>query len=53
MGKDSDKKTVTIRVSDETAAMIERRRKQWSFKSRGEVIEYLLGWMVEPTDSDG
>ena len=49
----SAKRTVTIRLSDETAAMIDLKRKEWDLKSRGEVIERLLGWMVEPTDSDG
>ena len=46
-------KTFTIHLSDEIAAMIERKRKEWGLKSRGEVIERLLSWMVEPTDSDG
>ena len=44
------KKTVTIRLSDETAAMIDRRRKEWELRNRGEVIERLLGWMIETKD---
>ena len=51
MRKHRGKKTVTIHLSDETAAMIDRKLKQWSLKSRGEVIEQVLGWMVQPSDS--
>ena len=28
-------------------AELDRRRKQWGLKSRGAVLEQLLGWMVE------
>ena len=37
-----------MHLSGEMAAVIDRKRKEWGLKSRGEVIERLLGWMVEP-----
>ena len=48
-----NKKAFTIHLSDEMAAMIDLKRKEWGLKSRGEVIERLLGWMIEPTVADG
>ena len=44
-----DNKAFTVHLSDEKAAMIDLKRKEWGLKSRGEVIERLLGWMGEPT----
>ena len=44
-----NKKAFTVHLSDEMAAMIDLKRKEWGLRSRGEVIERLLGWMVEPT----
>ena len=49
MARIGNKKAFTIHLSDEMAAMIDFKRKQWSLKSRGEVIEHLLGWMVDPS----
>lgn len=51
MGKSKGKKTVTIQLSDETAAMIDRKLKQWSLKNRAEVIEQVLAWYVQPSDT--
>ena len=51
MGKNKGKKTVTVHLSDETAAMIDRKLKQWSLKNRSEVIEQVLDWYVQPTDT--
>ncbi len=51
MGKNKGKKTVTVQLSDETAAMLDRKLKQWSLKSRSEVIEQVLGWYVQPSDT--
>ncbi|WP_114988654.1 ribbon-helix-helix protein, CopG family [Synechococcus sp. N19] len=48
MARINNKKAVTIHVSNEIAAMIDHKRKEWGLRSRGEVIEHLLGWMVEP-----
>ena len=45
----NNKKAVTIHLSNEIAAMIDQKRKEWGLRSRGEVIEHLLGWMVEPS----
>ena len=53
MARIGNKKAFTNHLSDEMAAMIDLKRKEWGLRSRGEVIERLLGWMVEPTDSDG
>ena len=53
MTRIGNKKAFTIHLSDEMAAMIDLKRKEWCLKSRGEVIERLLGWMIEPTDADG
>ena len=50
-GKEQGQKTVTVRLSDETAAMIERKLKQWSLKSRSEVVEQVLGWYVQLSDT--
>ena len=38
---------VSIRMDVHLIAELDRRRKQWSLKSRGAVLEQLLGWMVE------
>ena len=53
MARIGNKKAFTIHLSDEMAAMIDLKRKEWGLKSRGAVIERLLGWMIEPTDADG
>ena len=34
-------------------AMIDLKRKEWGLRSRDEVIERLLGWMVEPNEAEG
>ena len=52
MARIGNKKVLTIHLSDEMAAMIDLKRKEWGLRSRGEVIESLLGWMVEPSESD-
>ena len=52
MARTGNKKVLTIHLSDEMAAMIDLKRKEWGLRSRGEVIERLLGWMVEPSESD-
>ena len=51
MGKNKGKKTVKIRLSNETGAMIDRKLKQWSLKSPSQVIEQVLGWYVQPSDT--
>ena len=38
---------VSIRMDVHLIAELDRRRKQWGLKSRGAVLEQLLGWMVE------
>ena len=53
MARIGNKKAFTIHLSDEIASMIDLKRKEWGLRSRGEVTERLLGWMVKPTDSDG
>ena len=50
-GKEQGQKTVTVRLSDETAALIERKLNQWSLKSRSEVVEQVLGWYVQLSDT--
>ena len=52
MARIGNKKAFTFHLSDEMAAMIDFKRKAWGLRSRGEVIERLLGWMVEPSESD-
>ena len=39
-------------VHDEVAEMIDKKRKEWGLKSRGQVLEHLLGWMVEAQKAD-
>ena len=53
MARIGNKKVLTIHLSDEMAAMIDLKRKEWGLRSRGEVIESLLGWMVEPNEAEG
>ena len=47
MARIGSKKAFTLHLSDEMAAMIDLKRKEWGLRSRGEVIEHLLGWMLE------
>ena len=42
----------TISMSPELIEELERRRREWGLRSKGEVLERLLGWMLEePEDS--
>ena len=46
---------ISIRMNVHLIAELDRRRKQWGLKSRGAVLEHLLGWMVEekgPTEEE-
>ena len=52
MARIGNKKAFTVHLSDEMAAMIDLKRKEWVLRNRGEVLEHLLGWMVEPSESD-
>ena len=52
MARIGNKNALTIHLTDEMAAMIDLKRKDWGLRSRGEVIERLLGWMVDPSESD-
>ena len=52
MARIGNKKAFTVHLSDEMAAMIVLKRKEWGLRSRGEVIERLLGWMIEPSRED-
>ena len=52
MARIGNKKAFTVHLSDEMAAMIDLKCKEWGLRSRGEVIERLLGWMVESSEAD-
>ena len=52
MARIGNKKAFTVHLSDEMAAMIDLKRKEWGLRSRGEVIEHLLSWMIEPSRED-
>ena len=52
MARIGNKKAFTVHLSDEMAAMIDLKRKEWDLRSRGEVIERLLGWMLETEESN-
>jgi len=52
MARISNKKAFTVHLSDEMAALIDHKRKEWDLRSRGEVIERLLGWMVERPEAE-
>ena len=41
MARIGNKKAFTLHLSDEMAAMIDLKRKEWGLRSRGEVIERL------------
>ena len=38
---------ISARIRVELLAEIDCRRKLWDLQSRGEVLEAMLGWMVE------
>jgi len=52
MARIGNKKAFTVHLTDEMAAMIDLKRKEWGLRSRGEVIQHLLGWMIESSDAD-
>ena len=52
MARIGNKKAFTVHLSDEMAAMIDLKRKEWGLRSRGEAIERFLGWMVERSELD-
>ena len=35
----------TVQLSPELVQVLDQRRRDWGAKSRGEVVEMLLGWM--------
>ena len=41
---------MSVRIKVELMAENERRRKLWGLRSRGAVLEAMLGWMVEGAD---
>ena len=49
MARIDNKKAVTVHLSEEVEALIDRKRKEWGLKSRGAVKEHHLGWMVDPS----
>ena len=52
MARINGKKAVTIHLSNEMAELIDKKRKEWGLRSRGEVLEHLLGWMVESSEGN-
>ena len=52
MARIGNKNPLTIHLTDEMAAIIDLKQKEWGLRSRGEVIQHLLGWIIEPSDSD-
>ena len=50
MARIGTKKAFTVHLSDDMAVMLDHKRKEWGLRSRGEVIEHLLGWMLESKD---
>ena len=52
MARIGNKKAFTIHLSDEMAAMIDIKRKEWGLRSRGEIIERLLDWMLERPEAE-
>ena len=53
MARIGNKRAFTVHLSDEMAAMIDLKRKECGLRSRCEVIERILGWMVEPNEAEG
>ena len=53
MARIGNKKAFAVHLSDEMSKMTDLMRKEWGLRSRGEVIERLLGWMVEPNEAEG
>ena len=35
----------TVELSPELVKVLDQRRRDWGVRSRGEVVEMLLGWM--------
>ena len=52
MARIGNKKALTIHLTDEMVALIDLKRKEWGLRSRGEVIQHLLGWMIESSEAD-
>ena len=46
-GSHPEKMFCGLHLSIELIAEIERRRKAWELNSRGEVVEVMLGWMLQ------
>ena len=48
---DQEKLKKTILMSPELSKELDRRCKEWNLKSKGEVLEHLLGWITtEPVE---
>ena len=37
----------TVELSPELVKVLDKRRRDWGARSRGEVVEMLLGWMTK------
>ena len=37
----------SVAITPQLKSELDRRRKKWGLSSRGEVLEHLLGWMVQ------
>ena len=37
----------SVAITPQLKSELDRRRKEWGLSSRGEVLERLLGWMVQ------
>lgn len=45
----ADSNDITVELSPELVKVLDQRRLDWGVKSRGEVVEMLLGWMKKKT----
>ena len=42
----------SVAITPQLKSELDRRRKEWGLSSRGEVLEHLLDWMLEPNQAD-
>ena len=41
-----------VAITPQLKSELDRRRKEWGLSSRGQVLERLLGWLLETKQAD-
>ena len=42
----------SVAITPQLKSELDRRRKEWGLSSRGQVLERLLGWLLETKQAD-